>query len=177
MVLNKTLRYGKMWQLLIIWITFFRWHYICLKLLTVCNKDIRKYSVFSSFTMFLLQYFKCSVWKCISAWHWKVFGKIQNKTQWQKSRIITCLLEFNIYWLFIVIAVTVLKGSYETGKHLGEECCSARKILIIKAISQKQITEEMFVWILFCRILVALKMSSVSYLVSFKNSLPSSLWC
>lgn len=176
MVLNKTLWYGKLWQLLIIRITFFRWHYLCLKLLTMCNEDIRKYSVFSSFTMFLLQYFKCSVWKYISAWHRKVSGKIQKKTQCQITRIITWLLEFNMHWLFIVV-VTVLKDLYETGKHLEEECLSARKILIIKAISQEQMTEGMFVWILFCRILVALKMTTVSYLVSFKNSLPSSLWC
>lgn len=128
--------------------------------------------------MFFLQYFKCSVWNYICAWYCKMFGKTQKKTQWQITRIIIWLLEFHIHWWFVVVVVIVLKDLYEAWKDLEEEGCPARKILIIKAISQEQMTEEIFVWILFCpcRILVALKMSTIPYLVSFINSLPSSLW-
>lgn len=108
----------------------------------------------------------------------KFLGKCKRK-QWQITRIITWLSEFHIHWWFVVVVVIVLKDLYEAWKDLEGECCSARKILIIKAISQEQMAEEMFVWRFFCacRILVALKMSTIPYLVSFISSLPSSLWC
>lgn len=129
--------------------------------------------------MFVLRYFKCSVWNYICAWYCKMFGKIWKKTQWQITRIITWLSEFHIHWWFVIVVVIVLKNLYQAWKDLEEECCSARKILIIKAISQEQMTKEIFVWRLVCacRILVAWKMSTIPYLVSFINSLPNSLWC
>lgn len=120
--------------------------------------------------MFCVKLYLCTILQ--NVW------EIQKKTQWQITRTITWLLQFNIRWCVVVVVVIVLKDLYEAWKDLEEECCPARKILIIKAISQEQMAEEMFVWRLFfaCRILVALKMSAIPYLVSLINSLPSSLW-